>query len=250
MAIFERFDKKKRIEREEIRLIESRDSLLYLARHSILSKYNNLSFDEYIKETFSEDKIKLAKFNNIKKDWDDMKFGIVVNIHLDGNFRGSSGDIYSNTNVYQDVIEASQNASFNDERFPPLKEKEIKKLKIEIFIINQEQSSYEYKDPIELLMLLKQDNEKVIVVRKNDKEAYYLPDTWEQIPDAGMFISSLCGKAGLPPSFWRGEKRLWPKKITESKQDLYTGKIIPPEEFTGIDIFSLDVERFSGNGKK
>ena len=251
MGILDKLDKKKREAANKRKLISSRNSLLFLARHSILSGLNNLGFEEYVKENFPlQKKQKTTKFDRIKKDWEKQKLGVVINLYYRGNFRGSSGDIHSINNVYDDVIQCAYDTAFNDNRFPALKPKEAGQLKIEVFLVENEDGIIQYNDPIELLLLLKSLKDRVIVVRKGRREAYFLPDMWEQIPDEGMVMTSLCGQAGLPSSAWRGEKRLWPKRITESKINLYTGKVIPPEDFAGIDVIEKITHRIKGNGKK
>ena len=251
MGIFDGLDKKKRAAAKKKKLITEKNYLLFLARHSITSGVMNLDFEEYVKENFPlKKKQKTTKFDRIKKVWVKEKLGIIVSIFYRGNLRGSSGTIHSIDNVYDDVIQCAYDSAFNDERFPPLTEKELKSIQIEMYLIDQRDNIIEYNDPITLLSRLKSFQDRVIVVRKKSKEAYFIPSIWEQIPDGSMFMTTLCTNAGLPSSAWKGEKRLWPKKITESKINLYTGKIIPPSEFAGIDVIQKITHRITGNGKK
>ena len=121
---------------------------------------------------------------------------------------------------------------------------------IEVTLIDEEEYPIEYNDPLELCMILEKDKEKGVLVRHpKGKFAYELPDTWDLIPDPAMFLSSLCVNAGLPSASWRGEKRLWPRKITEKKRNLYTGKVVEPEEFSGVSIYHLKVISTVGDGK-
>ena len=116
-------------------------------------------------------------------------------------------------------------------------------------LVDKKTYPIEYKDPMELSMILEKNKDKGVLVKKDNKSSYFLQDTWEQIPDPSMFLSSLCRNAGLQPSAWRGEKRLWPQKHTELKRNLYTGKIIQPEEYSGISIEWLQVKGYQGDGK-
>ena len=229
------FDKRARKERQEKQQHISQESLLVLARHSIQTAINGTGLDE-------------ALLLDIKKVWGSINKGVRISIYVGNKFCGSYGELKSNKNVYDDVINFSTKASFEDNRFPPLTTENFKNLDIEIFLIEEAEVPIEYNDPLEFTMLLGKHKDMGLVIRKDKKESYYLPDTWDMIPDPSMFISSLCVNAGLPASAWRGEKRLWPQKVTERKRDLYTGKVIEPEEYAGIDILGLDVIRIRGKG--
>ena len=236
------FDKKKQQEREEEKLVESRKDLLFISKHSILSALKHKTLDEYI--TLLSDQ-KQREFSRIKKQWTDVELGVSVSLLNNNMFCGNYGELKCKGNVYDDVVEFSRKAAFEDNRFPPITEKDYDNLTQEIFLIDDEEYPLTYNDPTELLILLNQVKDMGLIVRKDKKEAYYLPDVWEQIPDPGMFISSLCKSADMPASAWRGDKRIWPKKSTQSKMNLYTGEIIPPEEFSGIDIYMLAVQRIN-----
>ncbi len=237
-------------EQKEKKLVKSMDSLVELARHSILSILNGSeSFDEYIKKEVKKEWNK-TDFDKIKKTWSDLESGIRITLFVNNEFRGSYGTLKAEKNVYDDTITYAKKASFEDNRFPPLNWKEFKKLLIEVTLIDEEEYPIEYKDPLELCMILEKDKEKGVLVRHpKGKFAYELPDTWDLIPDPAMFLTTICGNAGLPASAWRGEKRLWPQKIKDKKRNLYTGEVIQPETFSGVEIYHLKVISACGNGK-
>tara|TARA_B100000287_G_C20630010_1_gene779412 strand:- start:68 stop:844 length:777 start_codon:yes stop_codon:yes gene_type:complete len=232
------------------KLLLSMDSLLQLSRHSILSKLNgSKSFTEYVEEQ-KQKEWNDVDFESIEKIWKNEKMGVRVSIFINNELRGCSGLLKSSKNVYEDIIEHSINAGFSDERFPPLTWKDFKRIELEVSLIDEEEVLIEYKDPIELCMILDRQKDSGVLIRHpKGRQAYYLPDTWDLIPDPAMLLSSLCVNAGLPSASWRGEKRLWPRKIKEKKRDLYTGKIIEPEEFSGVSIYSLNVKTTCGKGK-
>ena len=236
--------KKKSIKKDTT--VSQIEQLAFLARHSILSILNgNKNFDEYLGKEFTDKK----PFQLIEKTWGKQSSGICVSLYVHDEFRGSYVDRNAEGNIYDTIIDFSQKAAFEDNRFPPLNKKEFKSMTIEIMVVDKKSYPIEYKDPMELSMILEKNKDKGVLVKKDNKSSYFLPDTWEQIPDPSMFLSSLCRNAGLQPSAWRGEKRLWPQKHTELKRNLYTGKIIQPEEYSGISIEWLQVKGYQGDGK-
>tara|TARA_Y100000593_G_C4244232_1_gene303796 strand:+ start:61 stop:840 length:780 start_codon:yes stop_codon:yes gene_type:complete len=231
---------------KETQLVSEMESLAFLARQSIESRLKRFkNFDNYISKHFESDK----PFKNIEKIWGKVSSGVCVTLYVDDELRGSYVNRIPNNSVYEDIIDYSIKAGFEDLRFPVITEKECKRMNIEIMLVDKKSYPVPHKDTTELLILLEKNKDKGLLVRKGRKEAYFLPDTWELIPNPSMFISSLCVNAGLPASSWKGEKRLWPQKITDRKRDLYTGKIIEPQEFSGIDINFLNVKGYQGDGK-
>ena len=222
------------------------EQLAFLARHSILSVLSGVKdFDEYLGKEF----IDKQPFQLIEKTWGNQSSGICISLYVHDEFRGSWLDRSAEGNIYDTILDFSKKAAFEDNRFPPLNKKEFKSMTIEIMLVDKESYPIEYKDPIELTMILERNKDKGVLVTKQNKTSYFLPDTWEHIPNPAMFLSSLCKNAGLQPSAWRGEKRLWPQKLTDKRRDLYTGKIIEPEEYSGVDIEFLQVKGYQGDGK-
>jgi AMMECR1 domain-containing protein len=44
-----------------------------------------------------------------------------------------------------------------------------------------------------------------VIIRKGGRQATFLPQVWEELPDAEDFMSQLCMKAGLAPDAWHEE---------------------------------------------
>ena len=220
------------------------DSLLFIVRHSILAGLQSKTLDEYIKEKYPTDK----RFSKIKKDWESTKCGVRVSLFKDGDLRGSTGSITSKNNVYDDIVEYARQSAFNDERFPTILGKEFGKITFEVFLIENDMIPVSYNDPMELLVLLEKSKDMGVMVKKDKKTSYFLSDTWEQIPEPGLFMSSLCLSADLPASSWRGQKRLWPGKRTELRRNLYTGKVVKPEEWGKLEVFHIPCLRIKGQG--
>ena len=222
------------------------DSLLFLVRHSILAGLGRFkNFENYVKDKYPNDK----RFSKIKKEWSGVKNnGVRVSLYKDGDLRGSVGSIESKSNVYDDIIEYSRKCAFEDERFPKITKKEFSKITFEVFIVEDKKILLEYNDPMELLVILGKSKDMGVMVKKDNKSSYFLSDTWDVIPEPGLFMSSLCMSAELPASSWRGQKRIWPQKRTELRRDLYTGKIVKPQDWGKLEIFHIPCLRIKGRG--
>ena len=96
------------------------------------------------------------------------------------------------------------NAAFHDPRFPPLSERELEKVDIEVSILTEPQP-LEYADGEDLLTKLRVNVDGVII-RKGHASATFLPQVWEQLPDPEDFLEHLCMKAGLSSNAWRNTK--------------------------------------------
>lgn len=157
--------------------------LLELARESIKLSFHNKKpeVNEKLRNKFSEKK------------------ACFVTLTLKGELRGCIGSIYARQELWKDVIENAIHAAFDDPRFPPLKEQDFDKIKIEISILSiPRKISYITEQELE-----KKIKNKGVIIKKSFYSATYLPQVWDEIPDFMEFIGSLCEKAGLSPDAWK-----------------------------------------------
>lgn len=129
------------------------------------------------------------------------KRGTFVTLTKKGLLRGCIGHIEPVQEIYKDVIENSLLAAFDDNRFTPLRQEEMKDIEIEISILSEPQNLV-YSGADDLLKKLSEAKSGVII-RKGKNSATYLPQVWEDFASAEVFLSSLCEKAGLTPDEWR-----------------------------------------------
>lgn len=124
-----------------------------------------------------------------------------VTLTINGELRGCIGRLEAEQELYLDVIENTALAAFSDSRFPQLSEKEFAKVKIEISILTQPQP-LDYSGPESLLAILDKDKPGLII-KSGHHQATFLPQVWEELPEAADFLSQLCRKAGLKGNFWK-----------------------------------------------
>ena len=127
-----------------------------------------------------------------------------VTLTKKGQLRGCIGKLMASNPIYVDVVENSYSAAFNDYRFEPLTEEELDQIKIEISVLTP-MKEYIYANNKQLLEFLSKSKPGVYITT-NQNTATYLPQVWDDLPEATLFLSSLCEKAGLESGFWRNNK--------------------------------------------
>jgi len=165
---------------------QEKSLLLNLAREAIASVLENK------KIIFDNNKIS----KNLKQ-----KLATFVTLTINNDLRGCIGHLEPIQELYQDVIENAQAAAFSDPRFSPLTLEELKLTKIEISILSPSQKLI-YSSAKELVQYLEK-NKPGVILTKGRYSATFLPQVWEELPDAIHFLDHLCLKAGLKPEAWQ-----------------------------------------------
>jgi AmmeMemoRadiSam system protein A len=165
--------------------IEDKLTLLNLAREAIRSKLEgkNLVVDP-------------SKISDDLKQ----KRGAFVTLEINGQLRGCIGHIAPVQALFQDVIENACAAAFEDPRFLPLTKNEFEKTDIEVSVLSESQK-LEYDSPSLLVQILEK-NKPGVILKKSGYGATFLPQVWDDLPNAQDFLSHLCLKAGLDSGEW------------------------------------------------
>jgi len=121
--------------------------------------------------------------------------GVFVTLTIDGNLRGCIGSLIAKRSLIGDIISNAVSAAFYDHRFKPLSKEEFDKIKIEISLLSQpvEMPYINFGDLKEKLI----PNKHGVIIKLGNKQATFLPQVWEQLPDFETFIYHLYVKAGL-----------------------------------------------------
>ncbi|MEA2019293.1 MAG: AmmeMemoRadiSam system protein A, partial [Campylobacterota bacterium] len=156
--------------------------LIDLAKVSIFDKLNN-------KQTLNKEEF-LEKLPTFSKN-----AATFVTLTIDGNLRGCIGTLVPHSSLYDDITSNAIKAAFDDPRFEPLTIDEFNKMKIEISLISPivELKYNSFKELREKLI----PNKHGVILRIDNKQATFLPQVWEQLPDFDTFIFNLYKKAGL-----------------------------------------------------
>ncbi|HSJ88212.1 MAG TPA: AmmeMemoRadiSam system protein A [Anaerolineales bacterium] len=124
-----------------------------------------------------------------------------VTLTVRGQLRGCIGALEPYQPLAEDVREHAVSAALEDPRFPPVSERELNGIEVEISRLTRP-VLLEYKDPNDLLSKLRPHIDGVIV-RDGFRRATFLPQVWEKIPDRAEFLNNLCYKMGASPDLWR-----------------------------------------------
>lgn len=139
-----------------------------------------------------------------------------VTLNLDGKLRGCIGSLIAHKSLIDDLTSNAYNAAFHDPRFPPLTKEEFENIELEISILS-EALEVRYKDFEDLKSKINQGVDGVII-RQDQKQATFLPQVWEQLPDFEDFLSHLFHKAGITDLDTTVEVFVYQvEKITEKK---------------------------------
>ena len=125
-----------------------------------------------------------------------------VTLTLHGKLRGCIGSLEPYESLAEDVREHAAGAALKDPRFPPVSEDELSGLEIEISRLTRP-VPLEYRDANDLLSRLRPHVDGVILRVDPHRQATFLPQVWEKIPDPAEFLDNLCYKMGLEPDMWR-----------------------------------------------
>ena len=128
------------------------------------------------------------------------KRGLFVSLHLKGNLRGCIGRLEAQNSIFQNLVELSKAAAFEDHRFKNLTAKELPQVKIEISILTIPEK-IEALTTYEKILKIKPKKDGIIL-SNGHQNATFLPQVWESVPLREDFISELCKKAGLPADYW------------------------------------------------
>jgi AmmeMemoRadiSam system protein A len=127
--------------------------------------------------------------------------GTFVTLKIGGQLRGCIGNLVGHEALVDGVRTNALNAALHDPRFRPLTAKELDHVSVEVSVLTASQP-LEYADAEDLVAKLRPHVDGV-TIRKGFASATFLPQVWEQLPDARTFLSHLCLKAGLAGDAWR-----------------------------------------------
>ncbi|RPI76436.1 MAG: AmmeMemoRadiSam system protein A [Desulfobacteraceae bacterium] len=127
--------------------------------------------------------------------------GTFVTLTVNHGLRGCIGHIVPQESLLEGVKINAINAAFRDPRFSPLSKKEFAQIKIEVSILT-EPEALTYANADDLLKKIR-PNIDGLIIKKGYHQATFLPQVWDQLPDAKVFLEHLCMKAGLNADEWK-----------------------------------------------
>jgi AmmeMemoRadiSam system protein B/AmmeMemoRadiSam system protein A len=152
--------------------------LLELARSSLRSYFENIRMPQQKENQFSAYP-KLAE-----------NLGVFVTLREKGELRGCIGSISGAEPLYRGVMAKAVQSAVGDPRFPPLQQKELESVEIEISVMTPLRLVSDYHS-----IRLGIDG---VVIREDRAQAVFLPQVAAETGwTLEQFLGSLCVKAGL-----------------------------------------------------
>lgn len=169
------------------------------------------SKNNFIKNNYSKFIIDLSKLiikNNFENKHININYPQVfdeygacfVTLEKFGHLRGCIGSIVAHQPLINDLVQHSKDAAFNDYRFNPVTEDEIKDLKVAVSILS-EPSRIDFDGEEDLLGKITPYTDGIII-KDGNYQTVYLPSVWAEIPNKKDFLNSLKVKAGLKEDYF------------------------------------------------
>ena len=154
-----------------------------------LLKYARKTLEQY----FSTTMVPLPRdLNPILK----AKRGAFVTLTENGSLRGCVGQMTEDRPLGTVVGSMALQAAFNDRRFNPLSENELRQVEIEISVLTP---FAKVKNADEIVL-----GRDGVIVKKGDKQAVFLPQVATETGwNKEVFLDQLCHKAGLEAGDWK-----------------------------------------------
>jgi AmmeMemoRadiSam system protein A len=127
-----------------------------------------------------------------------------VTLQVDGMLQGCIGSISAHSPLVLDVYNNTCASARRDRRFSPLNEAQLDLLTVEISVLT-EPKVLAVDDESALLAYLSDHKPGVILSEHtavHHRQAVFLPQVWEQLPDPYEFIHHLMLKGGWEESGW------------------------------------------------
>lgn len=133
-------------------------------------------------------------------DWADDVLGTFVTLTQDGDLRGCIGTLVEHLPLREGVAANAVRAARQDPRFPPLTAAELARTRVEVSVLSAAEPLAVTSED-EALAALRPGVDGVIFAA-GGRQATFLPQVWEQLPDPRTFLAHLRRKAGLAADYW------------------------------------------------
>jgi len=131
---------------------------------------------------------------------------VFVTLTRHGELRGCIGSLEAHRPLAKDLEANARAAAFDDPRFSPLTAEEWPATRVEVSVLTKAEPMH-FRDETDALAQLRPGIDGVIL-EYGWHRATFLPQVWDQLPDARDFLAHLKRKAGLAPDFWAEGIRL------------------------------------------
>jgi AmmeMemoRadiSam system protein A len=146
-----------------------------------------------------------------------------VTLTINGELRGCIGSLEPYRPLLHDLQQNALAAAFRDPRFPPVSERELDTVRVEVSLLSPV-APLAFKDEADALAQLRPGIDGVILEYGRNRGTF-LPQVWEQLSTPREFFRHLKMKAGLPPDFWADGVRLSRYTVEKFKESVPPGAV-------------------------
>lgn len=139
-----------------------------------------------------------------------------VTLNQQGQLRGCIGSLQAHRPLITDIQANAIAAALHDPRFNPLTLVELDITTIEVSVLSAMQP-LPFTSEAHALAQLRPGVDGVVFEFRHYRSTF-LPQVWEQLPNARQFLAHLKHKAGLAPDFWAAEVRLQRYTVSKFKE--------------------------------
>jgi AmmeMemoRadiSam system protein A len=150
------------------------------------------------------------------EDWLQQKGACFITLTQQGQLRGCIGTLDARRPLLDDVKANAKAAAFKDTRFSPLTSDELNATQIEISLLSPMQALSFSSEQDALSQL--QPGIDGLVFEYGYQRSTFLPQVWEQLPEAKNFMAHLKHKADLPGDFWSDDIKLYRYSVSKWKE--------------------------------
>lgn len=144
-----------------------------------------------------------------------------VTLTQHGELRGCIGTLEAHRPLLQDVKANAVAAALRDPRFPALQAAELDNTEVEISLLSPA-TAMAFDNEADALAQLRPGIDGLIF-QYGHYRSTFLPQVWEQLPQAREFMAHLKHKAGLSPTFWADEVKLSRYSVNKWKEADFSG---------------------------
>lgn len=134
--------------------------------------------------------------------WAHEKRAVFVTLKKHGELRGCVGQLAPRYELHEAVRQAARAAAFDDNRFPPLAEAELREVELEVSVLAP-MEDVDVDTEEELLAALRPGVDG-LVLANGPYRAVFIPEVWKELPEPRDFVAHLKRKAGMPPRWMPG----------------------------------------------
>lgn len=129
-----------------------------------------------------------------------------VTLHRSGRLRGCIGTLETYRTIGADVSANAQAAAFSDPRFPALTAREYAGIDVEVSLLSPPEVM-RWRTEAEVVEGVRSGVDG-LVLEAGQRRGTFLPQVWEQLPEANRFVHQLKVKAGVGDLPWMPDWRI------------------------------------------